>query len=276
MAKWAAVRTGALLSPWPHRGARSSAGAQSRPPAGTSLPILPQKSPPNPRLHRAVGPATPGSPRFVSGARLLGNACAGRGMSSAPWLRSLDPIPGNVTGNSEWAGPAPERGALGGQRTPGVPGHTGTQRRAGRSLPPLPGDAPEGLSPPRRAETFPAPSPGQVRAVDFSSLPLAAPSRSPRGCSPKPRCLPGAPVGTAQEVRAGRGGRRGGEAPRRPPGTGFGEHSKGGEEWGRAPCGCCAGNGVEVFGVPWGDGSLHPTFCAPGHILPWCSVSPRG
>uniref|UniRef100_A0A674G7U9 SoHo domain-containing protein n=1 Tax=Taeniopygia guttata TaxID=59729 RepID=A0A674G7U9_TAEGU len=67
-------------------------------------------------------------------------------------------------------GPAPERGALGGQRTPGVPGHTGTQRRAGRSLPPLPGDISGGLSPPRCAETFPAPSPGQVPAVGFSSL----------------------------------------------------------------------------------------------------------
>lgn len=34
-------------------------------------------------------------------------------MSSASWLCSLDPVPGNVTGNSEWAGPAPEWGALG-------------------------------------------------------------------------------------------------------------------------------------------------------------------
>ncbi|XP_041880751.1 vinexin isoform X2 [Corvus kubaryi] len=121
---------------------------QSRPPPSTSFPIPSRKSPASPRLHRARGPATPGSPRFVSGARVRGNACAGRGMSSASWLHSLDPIPGNVTGNSEWAGPSSERGALGGQRTPGGPGHTGTQRRGGRWLPTLPGDAFGGLSPP--------------------------------------------------------------------------------------------------------------------------------
>ncbi|KAM9215679.1 LOW QUALITY PROTEIN: vinexin [Leptosomus discolor] len=98
------------------------------------------------------GLASPGSPRFVSGGRVRGNACAGRGMSSASWLRSLDPVPGNVTGNSEWAGPAPKWGALGGvsKRTPlwGGLGHTGTHHRGGQRLPARLGDAAGGLSPP--------------------------------------------------------------------------------------------------------------------------------
>ncbi|CAN8205912.1 unnamed protein product [Coccothraustes coccothraustes] len=122
-------------------------------------------------------------------------------MSSASWLHSLDPIPGNVTGNSEWAGPAPERGALGGTAHPGGAGAHGDPE-PGRTVPP---DPPGGCSwgalpasPPPCAEAPPAPSPGKVRAVDFSSLPLAAPSRSPPG-SPKPRCFPGGAAGTAQE-----------------------------------------------------------------------------
>ncbi|XP_058715105.1 vinexin isoform X4 [Poecile atricapillus] len=208
LGKAGAAGTGALLSPCPLPGARRSTGAQTPLPASVPtstqhFPLHPfPKIPPSSRLHRAGGPAARGSPRFVSGGRVLGNACAGRGMSSASWLHSLDPIPGNVTGNSEWAGPAPERGALGGQRTPGGAGAHGDPA-PGRTVAPDPsggcswGALPAG--PPRCAEALHAPPAGKVRAVEFSSLPLAAPSRSPRG-SPKPRCSPGVPVGTAQEV----------------------------------------------------------------------------
>ncbi|XP_014115018.1 PREDICTED: vinexin isoform X1 [Pseudopodoces humilis] len=126
-------------------------------------------------------------------------------MSSASWLHSLDPIPGNVTGNSEWAGPAPERGALGGQRTPGGAGAHGDPAPGRTVAPDSPGGCSWGAlpaSPPRCSEALPAPPAGKVRAVELSSLPLAAPSRSPRG-SPKPRCSPGVPVGTAQEGSPG-------------------------------------------------------------------------
>ncbi|KAM9266259.1 LOW QUALITY PROTEIN: vinexin [Morus bassanus] len=166
------------------------------------LPKSPSKPPAPSRRGAAAGggPAAPGLPRFVSGGRVHGNACAGRGMSSASWLVSLDPIPGNVTGNSEWAGPAPERGALGGERTPGGPGHVGTRLRGGRQLLTRPGDAVGGLSPPAAHDVLrpPSPSPGKVCAVHFSSLLLAAPSRWPRG-SPSPwphqgrHCLGAAP-----------------------------------------------------------------------------------
>ncbi|XP_015504335.1 vinexin isoform X3 [Parus major] len=192
----------ALGGPQEHR---PHSPPQSRPPPTTSLSILSRKPPSSSRLHRAGGPAARGSPRFVSGGRVLGNACAGRGMSSASWLHSLDPIPGNVTGNSEWAGPAPERGALGGQRTPGGAGAHGDPAPGRTVAPDSLGGCSWGAlpaSPPRCSEPLPAPPAGKVRAVELSSLPLAAPSRSPRG-SPKPRCSPGVPVGTAQESPAG-------------------------------------------------------------------------
>lgn len=124
-------------APMPALGAaqehRPHSSPQSRPPPGVPSPSFPE-NPPESASPSRRGAAAPGSPRFVSGGRVRGNACAGRGMSSASWLRSLDPIPGNVTGNSEWAGPAPE---LGGQRTPGGAGAHGDPAPA-RTEPPDP------------------------------------------------------------------------------------------------------------------------------------------
>lgn len=130
-------------------------------------PPFPKIPPPNPRLHRAGGGGDAGLAPFRKRGRVCGNACAGRGMSSTSWLRSLDPIPGNVTGNSEWAGPAPERGALGGAAHPGSSGAHGDPRPARTTVPDpaggffweaLPSSPPRcaELSPPRPSAPFPA------------------------------------------------------------------------------------------------------------------------
>ncbi|XP_061871887.1 vinexin isoform X3 [Colius striatus] len=149
-------------------------------------PSSPQNPSEHPRGGGWPGSLLPPSPRFVSEGWVCGDACAGRGMSSASWLLSLDPIPGNVTGNSEWAGPAAEQGALGGSKgSPGGPGHAGTRGWEAQRLRTGAGDAAGGLSPlpaPRELEPPPfSPSPGKVCAVRFSSPLLTAPSRSLRG-----------------------------------------------------------------------------------------------
>lgn len=130
-------------------------------------------------------------------------------MSSTSWLRSLDPIPGNVTGNSEWAGPAPERGGLGGPRTPGGPGHTGTQGRARRWLPTLPGAAPGGLPPPAPCSALRPPrSFSRQSSCREFSFPAARSSVPLAPGLPKTPALPG---GRRWHRAGGKGWQGGGE-----------------------------------------------------------------
>lgn len=212
-----------------------------------------------------------GSPHFVSGGRVRGNACAGRGMSSASWLASLDPVPGNVTGNSEWAGPAPEQGAPGGQAHPRgarargypPPGRTAAADPAGGCCR---GALTAGRL--RRAEAPALLPPAKFAPCIF--LPCRSqlhPARrgSPRAPGPaEAGAARGPPASTAQEVRAGSGASKEGVTdgdllPRaRVWGTVYGEQD-GAEPHGAAG-GHCAGNEVAAIGVPWGGWEFAPHF----------------